>query len=227
MKNIILIFLFNGLRVFSQESLIEIYIKTDTLYYNNDFNFKNHIAIELKNKSEDKYIIPIDFNSFNLLSEELKDYSNEDLVSNQDFVYPWVKIQDIHQNNIFANSEFHRPDDKNPYFQYAILKNEKFYENAFKYSIVKLEPFESISFVISLELPFIISENNYSTKLELLEKEVYDIWIELYIFYRVYEHYLNNELLNNYLKDGYKVFHGNLITNKVKLLDYNLLKYEK
>jgi len=92
---------------------------------------------------------------------------------------------------------------------------------------VKLEPFESISFVISLELPFIISENNYSTKLELLEKEVYDIWIELYIFYRVYEHYLNNELLNNYLKDGYKVFHGNLITNKVKLLDYNLLKYEK
>lgn len=68
MKNIILIFLFNGLRVFSQESLIEISIKTDTLYYNNDFNFKNHIAIELKNKSEDKYIIPIDFNSFNLLS---------------------------------------------------------------------------------------------------------------------------------------------------------------
>src|SRR5690606_94024 len=225
--NIILIFLFNGLRVFSQESLIEISIKTDTLYYNNDFNFKNHIAIELKNKSEDKYIIPIDFNSFNLLSEELKGYSNEDLISNQDFVYPWIKIQDIHQNNIFGISEFHRPGDKNPYFEYPILKNETFYSNAFKYAIVKLEPYESISFVVPLELPFIISENDFSTKLDLREKEEYDLWIEFYIFFRVYELYLNKEILNNYLKDGYKIFQGNLMTNKVKLLDFNLLKYEK
>lgn len=227
MKNIFLIFFFIGLKVFSQNSLIDISIKTDTLFYNNDFNFKNHITIELKNKSENSFIIPIDFNSFNLLSEELKDYSYEDLISNQDFVYPWIKIQDVHQNNIFGISESHRPDDKNPYFQYPVLKNDTFYSNAFKYAIVKLEPYESISFVVPIELPFIISENDYSTKFKLQEKKEYDLWIELYIFYRAYELYLNKELLNNYLKDGYKIFQGNLITNKVKLLDFNSLKYEK
>lgn len=216
MNRLKFLLIFCQFALLAQESPISMRILTDTLYFNQDYKFANSINIGIKNNTLEKFVIPIDFHSYNLIGLELKEYEKQELFDNQNFIYPWLNITNHLAEPIYFHSSFNYIDHKNPYFC-SVTKDEAFYEKAFDYALLKLNPKEEIILTTVLHLPVVNSEATYSNFVELSSSQEYNLWFELYL---QEVHYSPTDLLKQLKKEGYQTFYGHLMSNQVKILNW-------
>lgn len=216
MTGLRLVFLIFCVVLKAQESPISMSI-ADMLYFSDKGELINEVTLEIQNNTQNKYILPIDFDSFNLMADELKEYKKDTLFHNQDYVYPWLNIADSDENPVYFYTVFEYIGNQSPYFHPPLIKNEDFYKDAFKYSLIKLDAGEKITFMFYLSLPSPVNGLSYYNSTDLLVNKEYKLWFELFVSEKHYKQYLTPDYIELLRNEGYILFQGLLSTDSVPL----------
>lgn len=221
-RSLMILLLFIHVKCFAQNPLL-MKINNDTVFYNSDAsNTLNLIRVEIQNLTEKPIIIPLDFETFNFISKEFNPYEIMDLFNNQEFIYPWINLTNDKSDTVYIQSVLKKPDLSNPYLKNSIIKDNKFYERAFKYSILKngqIKPKEKIDILFPISFPLIYSSADIDYSFDLTNGCNYNISFEIYIDQENYEKYLKNFEIAKYKDKGIEFFTGIIKTNQIKLIN--------